>query len=81
MPMRKTPLRETQGVKLIKVDEVSHDGTKVQSTHYRLTTLRPSQPRVLGDERDALDAFDLEVVASCADPIVQRLLDRAEGNA
>lgn len=76
MPMRKTPLRETQGVKLIQIEEVSGDGTKVRSIHYRLTTLRPNQPRVIADERDALDAFDLEVIASSADPVVQQLIDR-----
>ncbi len=76
MPTRKTPLRETQGVKLIQVDEVSGDGLKVRSTHYRLTTLRPDQPQVLTDERDALDAFDLEVIASSSDPKVQQIIDR-----
>ncbi len=79
MPMRKTPLRETQGVKLIQVDEISGDGLKVRSTHYRLTTLRPDQPRVLIDKRHALDAFDLEVIASSSDPLVQRLIDRGLG--
>lgn len=76
MPMRKTPLREVQGVKLIQIEEVSADGTRVRSTHYRLTTLRPNQPRLLADEREAMDAFDLEVIASSADPTVQKLLDR-----
>lgn len=75
MPMRKTPLREVQGVKLIQVEDVSADGTRVRSTHYRLTTLRPDQPRLLADEREALDAFDLEVIASSADPVVQKLLE------
>lgn len=76
MPMRRTPLRETQGVKLTQVDEVSADGTRVRSTHYRLTSLRPNPPKVLVDERDALDAFDLEVIASSADPVVQQMIDR-----
>lgn len=74
MPMRKTPLREVQGVELIQIEEVSADGTRVRSTHYRLTTLRPNQPRLLADEREAMDAFDLEVIASSADPTVQKLL-------
>lgn len=73
MPIRKTPLREAVGVKLIQVDEISADGGKVRSTYYRLSTLRPNQPRVLANERAAYDAFDLEVIASLADPIVQRL--------
>lgn len=78
MAMRKTPLLETRGVKLIQVDEVSSDGIEVRSTHYRLTTLRPNQPRLIADERGALDAFDLEVIASSADPAVQRLLDQGD---
>lgn len=73
MPIRKVPIRETAGVRLIQVDEVTPSG-KVASTHYRLSTLRPNQPRVLADERSAMDAFDLEVIASLADKTVQRLI-------
>ncbi|MFC7379214.1 hypothetical protein [Brevundimonas sp. GCM10030266] len=62
-------------MELIQVEDISTDGTKVRSTRYRLTTLRPDQPRVIADEREALDAFDLEVIASSADPGVQKLID------
>lgn len=72
MPIRKTELKATAGVKLVQVDEVGTTG-KVLATHYRLTTLRPNQPRVLADVQEAEDAFDLEVVASLMDPTVQRL--------
>ncbi|HWW10968.1 MAG TPA: hypothetical protein VN018_00525 [Brevundimonas sp.] len=74
MPIRKTPLRETAGVKLVQVDEVSADGARVRSTHYRLSTLRPAQPRLIADPDGAETAFDLEVIASLADPTVQRIL-------
>lgn len=74
MPIRKTELKATAGVKLIQVDEVSPDGRRVRTTHYRLTTLRPNQPRVLANEAAAHDAFELEVIASLNDPTVQRLL-------
>lgn len=74
MPIKSTPLREASGVKLIQVDEVTPNGQRVKATHYRLSTLRPNQPRVLADRAAADDAFDLEVIASLADPTVQRLI-------
>lgn len=74
MPTRKTPLREAAGVKLIQVDEVMPDGVRVCATHYRISTLRPNQPRVLADRGLADEAFDLEVIASLSDPTVQRLI-------
>jgi len=76
MPYRKTPLRETSGVQLVQVDEISANGTRIRATHYRLSTLRPNPPRLIADEQDALNAFDLEVIASLADPVVARALDR-----
>lgn len=74
MAFRKTELRSTSGVKLVQVDEVSPDGKRVRATHYRLSTLRPNQPRVIADPEAADEAFDLEVIASLADPTVQRLI-------
>lgn len=75
MPIRKTDLKTEAGVKLTLVEEVTPMGT-VRSQHYRLTTLRPNQPRVLADLDAAEDAFDLEVVASLLDPVVQQLITR-----
>lgn len=72
MPIRKTELKATAGVKLVQVEIVTASG-KVTETHYRLSTLRPNQPRVIADAQEAEDAFDLEVVASLMDPVVQRL--------
>lgn len=74
MPIRKTPLMEASGVKLVQVDDVSADGRRVRATHYRLSTLRPHQPRVMADRETAEEAFDLEVIASLGDPTVQRLV-------
>ena len=74
MPIKKTDLKTEAGVNLTLVEEVTPLGT-VKSTHYRLTTLRPNQPRVLAQREAAEDAFDLEVVASLLDPVVQRMID------
>ena len=74
MPIKKTDLKMEAGVKLTLVEEVTPLGT-VRSQHYRLTTLRPNQPRVLAQREAAEDAFDLEVVASLLDPVVQRMID------
>lgn len=74
MPIIKTDLKMEAGVKLTLVEEVTPQGT-VRSQHYRLTTLRPNQPRVLAQRDAAEDAFDLEVVASLLDPVVQRMID------
>ena len=74
MPIKKTDLKMEAGVKLTLVEEVTPQGT-VRSQHYRLTTLRPNQPRVLAQREAAEDAFDMEVVASLLDPVVQRMID------
>lgn len=68
MPTRKTLLKSTAGVRLERVESLSAQG-KLQSRHFVLKTYRPNQPRVLADESAALDAFDLEVIASLADPV------------
>lgn len=73
MAIKKTDLKTEAGVKLTLVEEVTPMGT-VRSQHYRLTTLRPNQPRVLAQREAAEDAFDLEVVASLLDPVVQRMI-------
>lgn len=73
MPIRKTLLKSTHGVRLERVESLSAQG-KVQAQHYVLKTMRPNQPRVLADPAAAEDAFDLEVIASLADPVVLRML-------
>ena len=75
MPTKKTELKTEAGVKLTLVEEVTPMGT-VRSQHYRLTTLRPTQPRVLADQAAAEDAFDLEVIASLIDPVVKQMITR-----
>ncbi len=75
MLIKKTELKTEAGVKLTLVEEVTPMGT-VRSQHYRLTTLRPAQPRVLAEKADAEDAFDLEVIASLIDPVVQQMITR-----
>ena len=63
MLIKKTDLKTAAGVKLTLVEEVTPLGA-VTSTHYRLTTLRTNQPRVLA-QRDA-----------AVDPVVQRIVSR-----
>lgn len=73
MPIKKTDLKAQAGVKLTLVEEVTPMGT-VRSQHYLLTTLRPNQPRVLVRQDLAEEAFDVEVMASLLDPVVQRII-------
>ena len=75
MQIKRTDLKTEAGVKLTLVEEVTPQGV-IRNQHYRLTTLRPTQPRVLAIRAAAEDAFDLEVVASLMDPVVQRLIER-----
>ena len=75
MPTRKTLVRSEAGVRLERIEQLSARG-KVEQQMFRLSTLRPSPPRQLADERSAQDAFDLEVIASLSDPVVMRLVDQ-----
>lgn len=73
MTTRKTLLKSSVGVRLERVEHLSAQG-KVEAQHYVLKTMRPNQPRVLADATEAEDAFDLEVIASLADPVVSRII-------
>ena len=75
MLIKKTELKAEAGVKLTLVEEVTPMGT-VRRQHYRLTTLRANQPHVLAEQAAAEDAFDLEVIASLIDPVVQQMITR-----
>ncbi|MFA4950446.1 hypothetical protein [Brevundimonas sp.] len=68
-------LREEAGVKLFEVGEPKSFG-KANGCHYRISTMRRNQPMVLADLTEAQDAFDLEVIASLMDPVVQHLIAR-----
>ena len=70
-------LREEAGVKLFEVGEPKSYG-RANGCHYRISTMRKNQPRVLADLAEAEDAFDLEVIASLKDPIVQQMMSRTE---
>lgn len=77
MPTRKSLIRSTAGVRLERVEQLSAQG-RVQQQHFTLRTLRPRGPRVIADETAALDAFDLEVIASLADPVTSKLADHKD---
>jgi hypothetical protein len=70
-------LREEAGVKLFEVGEPKSYG-RANGCHYRISTMRQNQPRVLADLTEAEDAFDLEVIASLLDPVVQQMMSRTE---
>lgn len=70
--IRRTLMKADAGVKLLQVETVSPRSV-VTDTHYRLSTLRMNQPRMLADQQLALAAFDAEVAASKNDPTAMRL--------
>lgn len=71
MPIVRTPLMSSSGVKLIQVETVI-DG-RVTDLQYRVTTLRQAQPRMIADRQLAEAAFYKEVAASKADPVAMKL--------
>lgn len=75
MPTRKTLIKSEAGVRLERIEQLSERG-RVQQQHFRLCTLRPNPPRLLADENAALDAFDLEVIASLSDPVAAKAAER-----
>ena len=75
MPIKKTNLRTEAGVRLDLIEKISAHG-KVVESHYRLSILGFNQPRILAARTEAEDAYDLEVIASLMDPVVQRLTTR-----
>lgn len=70
-------LREEAGVKLFEVGEPKSYG-RANGSHYRISTMRQNQPRVLADLAEAEDAFDLEVISSLLDPVVQKMMGQTE---
>lgn len=75
MPTRQTLLRTEAGVRLELLEKVDAQGA-VLLAEYRLRSLRPGRPRLLDDLIEAEDAYDLEVVGSLMDPIVQDMIRR-----
>ena len=80
MPMRRTLIRAQTGVRLVRIEQLDARQRLVQR-RYRLSTLRPHGPRMYSDYDEALDAFDLEVIATLGDPIASRAADRLEDRA
>lgn len=79
MQIRKSLIKSSAGVRLERIEKLSAQG-KVQQEHFTLRTLRRNPPRIIADERTALDAFDLEVIASLADPVASKIADQADRN-
>lgn len=71
MSTRKTLVRSEAGVRLERIEQLSARGK--QQSQFRLSGRRLRSPRWIENEREALDAFDLEVIATLSDPALQRL--------
>lgn len=80
MSTRRTLIRAQTGVRLVRIEQLDARQRLVQR-HFRLSTLRPQKPRIYSDYDEALDAFDLEVIATLADPVISMAADRAEEQA
>lgn len=69
MPIRKCLLRSEAGVRLHRLERLgAHE--EIASRTFRLASRRNGRPRAFADERAALDAFDLEVIAALSDPVI-----------
>lgn len=75
MPTKKTLLKSQSGVRLELIEQLNRNQA-VERREYRLRTLRLGQPRMFADQREAEDAFDLELIASLNDPVVQEMARR-----
>lgn len=77
MTVRRSTLKTASGVRLELLEHVVGGG-RVTDRQYRVRTLRANQPRLFADPDAAADAFDLEVIASLADPVVRQMVQRGE---
>ena len=75
--MEKRLLKTEAGVRLEYVD-APRERSGTGGPHWRLTTLRPNQPRVFADGGEAEAAYLIEVEASWRDPIVRRLFEKPD---
>ncbi len=73
MATRKTLVQSKAGVRRERIEQLSAQGRVVQA-RFRLSTLRRNLRRLLVDDKEALDAFDVEVIASLSGPVVSRRL-------
>ena len=75
MAVRNTLLKSQAGVRLELLERINAHGT-VLKTEYRLRSLRPMRLPRLTDRDSAEDAYDLEVIGSLMDPVVQDMIQR-----
>lgn len=73
MSMVEVPLRETAGVALYEVSGSDSDVARA----FRLSSRRLAEPRLIANELDAHTAFDLEVIATLADPSLSGAIDES----
>lgn len=68
MGRRKTLLKFEAGVRLQRIEHLRP--AKGRAVVLGLSTMRSNQPRTFADETAAEDAFDVEIFASLAEPII-----------
>lgn len=68
-------IKSEAGVRLERIERLSRS-QKDANAIYRLSTLRTNGPRTFTDGAAAEDAFDLEVVAALADPVIMDMQRR-----
>jgi len=71
MGTRKTLVRSEAGVTLEGIERLSARGA-AHLSGFELSSRRFVQAQRIAEERQALDAFDLEVIAVLSDPELQR---------
>jgi hypothetical protein len=69
---QKTDMKSECGVKLTSLRR--HAAGDRADRRYRLPTLRTNQARLIPDRDGAKHAFDLEVLASLLDPVLQQII-------
>ena len=70
-------IAEEAGVRLIYYDTPPTKTSGKGGQHFKVKTLRQNLPRVFADYAEALVAYQREVAASRADPVIARLLARS----
>ena len=75
MAVRHTLLKSQAGVRLELLERIGAHGA-VLKAEYRLRSLRPMRLPRLMDRAAAEDAYDLEVIGSLMDPVVQDMVKR-----
>lgn len=75
MAVRNTLLKSQAGVRLELLERIGAHGAVIRA-EYRLRSLRPIRAQHMFDRDEAENAYDLEVIGSLMDPVVQDMVQR-----